>query len=247
MVVLFCNIILIFILVIFLVLVCSVRVKIMNLEIKNYDALNDIIKEAIKKEYADALNYIDFIAKVQVCLFEKIPIISITITNMKLKNMLHKLIAKQMAKEVKLRKKLYKKIYKDDLNEKNNKVNKDAENKLQVENEMLQNMNINQDARIEEYVKLKKDFEKAKQSELVEKILDKIKVEEWKLNLNLGTENAAFTAILVAIINMVISIILPLLIPIADGEKFRYQVTPIYLSKHAFELKTSMDISIPII
>lgn len=240
MVVFLCNVILIFILIIALILACSIKIKLVNLEIKNYEALNDIVKEAVKKEFADALNYIDFKAKLQLCLFERIPIISITVTNMKLKNMIHKLVAKQMEKEVKLRKKLYKKVYKDEL-----KMN--VKDELQVENEMLKNFNINQDARIEEYVKLRKDFEKAKQSELTQKILDKIKVEELELKLNLGTENASFTAILVSVINIGMSIILPLFIPIVNEEKVKYQVNPIYLSKQSFNLKTSMQISIPII
>lgn len=251
MVVFLCNMILIFILIISIILSCSVKLKLVNLEIKNYESLNDIIKEVIKKEYTDALNYIDFIARVQVCLFERIPIISITITNMKLKKILHKLIAKQMEKEVNLRKKLYKKFYKNNLNTKASNINKNdvniKEKKLQIENEMLQNININQDARIEEYVKIKKEFDKAKQSKLVENILDKIKVEELELKLNLGTENAAFTAVLVSAINIAISIILPLFIPIVNEEKIKYQVTPIFLSKQQFNLKTSMQISIPII
>lgn len=244
MVVFLCNLILIFILIIALILVCSIKIKLINLEIKNYEALNDIVKEAVKKEYADVLNYIDFTAKLQLCLFDKIPIISITITNLKLKSIIHKLIAKQMEKEVKLRQKLYKKIYKDNVSMKNNKS---SESELEIENEMLQNKGINQDARIEEYVKLKKDFVKAKQSELIEKILEKIKVEELELKLNLGTENASFTAILVSVINIAISVLFPLFIPIVNGEKVKYQVTPIYLNKQAFNFKTSMQITFPII
>ena len=242
MVVFLCNIIFIFMIVISFILVCSIKLKLINLEIKDYEALNDIIKETIKKEYVYILNYIDFTAKLQLCLFGKIPIISITITNMKLKEIINKLIANQMKKEVKLRKKLYKNIYKDEVNK-----SKSFSTELKVENDMLQNMEINQDARIEEYVKLKKDYEKARQSKFLENILVKMKIEELELWLDLGTENASFTAILVSIINIVISVVFPLFITITDGEKVKYQVNPIYLSKQAFNLKTSMQISIPII
>lgn len=244
MVVFLCNVIFIIMLIILILLVCSIKIKLVNLEIKDYESLNDIVKETIKKEYADILNYIDFTAKLQLCLFDKIPIISITITNLKLKSIIHKLIAKQMEKEVRLRQKLYKKFYKDNANMKNNKSSK---SELKIENEMLQNEGVNQDARIEEYVKIRKDYEKLKQNEFVEKVLDKIRIEELELWLNLGTENASFTAILVSILNIAISVIFPLFIPIADGEKVKYQVTPIYLKEHAFNLKTSMQITIPII
>lgn len=244
MVVFLCNIILIFMLIILIILACSIKVKLINLEIKNYETLNDIIKETIKKEYIYVLNYIDFKAKVQLCLFEKIPIISVTITNIKLKEIINKLIANQMQKEVKLRQKLYKKLYKNGYNM---KKSKSSESRLEVENDILQNMGINQDARIEAYVKLKKDYEKAKQNKLFENILDKIRIEELELWLDLGTENASFTAILVSVINIAISVIFPLFITITDGEKIKYQVNPIYLSKQAFNLKTSMQISIPII
>jgi len=149
-----------------------------------------------------------------------------------------------MEKEVKLRQKLYRKFYNDSINVKNNNS---CKNELEVENEMLQNEGINQDARIEEYIKIKKDYEKLKQSEFVEKILDKIRIEELELWLDLGTENASFTAILVSVINIAISVIFPLFIPIVNGEKIKYQVTPIYLRGHAFNLKTSMQITIPII
>ena len=66
-------------------------------------------------------------------------------------------------------------------------------------------------------------------------LLKNIDIEQIELYLQIGTENAAITAILVGIISSFIGIIL---------KKPKYQITPIYINKNLLKLELNCIISI---
>ncbi len=88
-----------------------------------------------------------------------------------------------------------------------------------------------------EFSRIEKNFSKKKIKKEVFKSLTNLQVNELKLKIKLGTENAFFTSMIVPIISSVISIIL--MEKITNVEKQQYIVEPIYLSQNLLEILIS--------
>ena len=63
------------------------------------------------------------------------------------------------------------------------------------------------------------------------------KVKSMNLNLDIGTEEALYTAYLVTILNMAISILLPNISFLKDANKLHYKINPLYSRGNIAELK----------
>lgn len=97
--------------------------------------------------------------------------------------------------------------------------------------------------------KTKKQIEKDKRKarKLSKKILRKIIIKQTELEMSIGTENAAFTAIVVAMFNIIISLILPYIADSEKADKYNYNVQPMYLDKNVFFLQFSGIIELKIV
>lgn len=74
----------------------------------------------------------------------------------------------------------------------------------------------------------------------------KLKIEEFKLKMNIGTEDAVLTSYIVAIIASILSIILPQLVDKKDIKKCKYIINPIY-NNNLLNLHLDSIISIKIV
>lgn len=78
---------------------CFIKIKVTKLKIDDYEDLKNIFTLIKQKDYANIFNYTDFVIKAQLCLFNKIPIISLEITNLKMKKIIKKQLEKDLTKE----------------------------------------------------------------------------------------------------------------------------------------------------
>ena len=79
---------------------------------------------------------------------------------------------------------------------------------------------------------IQKDKEKAKKT--IRKIIPQIYLKGSMLNLELGTDDAALTAITSSVISIIISIALPYVSDLKEIQNYYYKITPIYLNKNVF-------------
>lgn len=105
---------------------------------------------------------------------------------------------------------------------------------------------------------LERQYDKEKQKSRLEKdkikaktvsraILPKIILKQSDFNMEIGTDDAAFTAIASSIVNIIISIALPYVMDVNKMHKVSYQVKPIYLDKNVFFLQFSGIISLKLV
>lgn len=64
-----------------------------------------------------------------------------------------------------------------------------------------------------------------------------IKIESFNLNLQLGTEDALNTAIILFIISIILSIGLPHLVEKQNWKNIKYEITPLYIGNNVFSIK----------
>jgi len=76
---------------------------------------------------------------------------------------------------------------------------------------------------------------------------EKIKIEKFKLNLRLGTENSILTSYIVASISSIISILLARRIDDFSNDKYEYQIIPEYIDKNVLKLSINCIISIKLV
>ena len=104
--------------------------------------------------------------------------------------------------------------------------------------------NINLEAK-ENLSKAKEEVEKAK--ELSKKIVPLLNLQKGNLELELGTEDAAFTAIASSIVSIFIAVALPYVADVEKYKNYNYKITPIYLNKNVFFLQFSCIITIKLL
>lgn len=95
--------------------------------------------------------------------------------------------------------------------------------------------------------KEKIDKDKRKAKKVSKGLLPKIILKRSDFNMELGTEDAAFTAIVSSIANIAISIALPYVADENKIQKISYEVKPIYLNKNVFFLQFSGIISLKLV
>ena len=114
---------------------------------------------------------------------------------------------------------------------------------IKLDNNKIKNIMLKQiDKEIKKHKNIEEDKQKAK--ELSKKIVPLLNLQKSNLELELGTEDAAFTAIASSIVSIFIAVALPY---VADVEKYKnhnYKITPIYLNKNVFFLQFSCIITI---
>ena len=167
----------------------SLEIDVKDITIENsknaYNILEILLKEKNDEKKLDVLDNIKCNIKLKIKFMKKIPIISVKIDNMKIKE----LLLKQYRYEI--------------------KKNKD----------------------------IQKDKEKAKN--IIKKIMPQIYLKVSSLNLKLGTDDAALTAIASSVISIIISILLPYISDHNKLQNYYYRITPIYINKNVFFLQFS--------
>ena len=181
--------------VLFIAIISTANIKIIiqNIRVENIDSalkiLNLLIYEKDDKLKLDFLDYLTFNLKIKLLIFSEIPIISIKLDNIKIKE----LILKQIEKEI--------------------KKNKD----------------------------IKEDKKKAK--EISKKLVPALNLKKTNLNIKLGTEDAALTAIVSSIVSIFIAIALSHVADVKKYKNYNYKITPIYLNENVFFLQFSCIIT----
>ena len=185
----------ILLIVLFIAIISTANIKIIiqNIRIENIEIALKILKiliyEKDDKLKLDFLDYLTFNLKIKLLIFSEIPIISIKLDNIKIKE----LILKQIEKEI--------------------KKNKD----------------------------IKEDKKKAKA--ISKKIIPVFNLQKTNLNIELGTEDAAFTAIVSSIVSIFIAIALSHVADVKKYKNYNYKITPIYLNENVFFLQFSCIIT----
>ena len=100
--------------------------------------------------------------------------------------------------------------------------------------------------------KLKKEEKEIKKYAIedkkqIENDIPDINIEKLKLLMNIGTENASFTALSTTAITILISILMPFLVDRVEEENYYYEINPIYSGKSVFNINASLVLSIPAI
>lgn len=100
-----------------------------------------------------------------------------------------------------------------------------------------------------EMKKTRKEIErdKVKAKKISKILLPSILLKQSDFNMQLGTEDAAFTAIASSIANIAISIALPYVTDINKIQNINYEVKPIYLNKNVFFLQFSGILSLKLV
>ena len=98
-------------------------------------------------------------------------------------------------------------------------------------------------------IKKNKDIEQDKQKmkTFSKRLIGEFILEKTNLNMYIGTEDAAFTAIASSIINIAIAITLPYVADMTNIKNHYYKVRPIYLEKNVFFLQFSCIITIKLV
>ena len=91
-----------------------------------------------------------------------------------------------------------------------------------------------------------KKFAEEDKKEIEEELPD-INLEKLNLLMNIGSDNASFTALSTTAITILISIALPFLADKIEPQKYNYEINPIYLDKPVFNINASLELSIPMI
>ena len=98
---------------------------------------------------------------------------------------------------------------------------------------------------IEKEIKKNKDIreDKKKAKELSKKIVPVFNLQKTNLNIKLGTEDAAFTAIVSSFVSIFITIALSYVADVKKYKNYNYKITPIYLNENVFFLQFSCIIT----
>ena len=98
---------------------------------------------------------------------------------------------------------------------------------------------------IEKEIKKNKDIreDKKKAKEISKKIVPVFNLQKTNLNIKLGTEDAAFTAIVSSIVSIFITIALSYVADVKKYKNYNYKITPIYLNENVFFLQFSCIIT----
>ena len=79
----------------------------------------------------------------------------------------------------------------------------------------------------------------------IENDIPDINLEKLKLSMNIGSDNASFTALSVATITIIISILLPFLVDKIEEKNYNYEINPIYSDRSIFNINASLILSMP--
>ena len=98
---------------------------------------------------------------------------------------------------------------------------------------------------IKKEIKKNKDIkeDKKKAKEISKKIVPILNLQKTNLNIKLGTEDAAFTAIVSSIVSIFITIALSYVADVKQYKNYNYKITPIYLNENVFFLQFSCIIT----
>lgn len=101
----------------------------------------------------------------------------------------------------------------------------------------------------EKEIKKQRDIEKDKKKakKLLKKVLKTITLEKTNLTMQIGTDDAALTALTTSSLNSIISITLPFLADIEKIQNYKFQVQPIYLNTNVFFLQLNCIITSKIV
>ena len=117
---------------------------------------------------------------------------------------------------------------------------------IKLDNNKIKNIMLKQiDKEIKKHKNIEEDKQKAK--ELSKKIVPLLNLQKSNLELELGTEDAAFTAIASSIVSIFIAVALPYVADVEKYKNYNYKITPIYLSKNVFFLQFSCIITIKLL
>ena len=117
---------------------------------------------------------------------------------------------------------------------------------IKLDNNKIKNIMLKQiDKEIKKHKNIEEDKQKAK--ELSKKIVPLINLQKGNLNIEIGTEDAAFTAIASSIVSIFIAVALPYLADVEKYKNYNYKITPIYLNKNVFFLQFSCIITIKLL
>ena len=117
---------------------------------------------------------------------------------------------------------------------------------IKLDNNKIKNIMLKQiDKEIKKHKNIEEDKKKAK--ELSKKIVPLINLQKGNLNIEIGTEDAAFTAIASSIVSIFIAVALPYLADVEKYKNYNYKITPIYLNKNVFFLQFSCIITIKLL
>ena len=89
---------------------------------------------------------------------------------------------------------------------------------------------------------IKKYYEEDKKQ--IEEEIPNISLENLNLYMDIGSDNASFTALFSTAINIFISIALPFLADNFEKKNYVYEINPIYLGKPIFNINASLILSI---
>ena len=117
---------------------------------------------------------------------------------------------------------------------------------IKLDNNKIKNIMLKQiDKEIRKHKNIEEDKHRAK--ELSKKIVALINLQKGNLNIELGTEDAAFTAIASSIVSIFIAVALPYVADVEKYKNYNYKITPIYLNKNVFFLQFSCIITIKLL
>lgn len=117
---------------------------------------------------------------------------------------------------------------------------------IKLDNNKIKNIMLKQiDKEIKKHKNIEEDKQKAK--ELSKKIVPLLNLQKSNLELELGTEDAAFTAIASSIVSIFIAVALPYVADVEKYKNYNYKITPIYLNKNVFFLQFSCIITIKLL
>ena len=117
---------------------------------------------------------------------------------------------------------------------------------IKLDNYKIKNIMLKQiDKEIRKHKNIEEDKKKAK--ELSKKIVPLLNLQKGNLELELGTEDAAFTAIASSIVSIFIAVALPYVADVEKYKNYNYKITPIYLNKNVFFLQFSCIITIKLL
>ena len=92
-----------------------------------------------------------------------------------------------------------------------------------------------------------KDIEKIVKDDKkqIDEDLPDINLEKLDLLMNLGTDNASFTALSTTALTVLISIALPFLVDEIKPQNYNYEINALYLDKPIFNINASLVLSMP--
>lgn len=117
-----------------------------------------------------------------------------------------------------------------------NIFNKIPINILKIDEQRIKRILLNQ---YQKEVMKNKDIEKEKKKakKITKKLLPTMILQKTNLDVELGTDDAAITALTTSALNIVIAIFLPYIADINKLQNYNYKITPIYLDKNVFFLQ----------